>query len=382
MYFCSKGQKRIKQGTGLKIAFALIVHYPTDDRVYFQLAETLRQSGHKVFIISALTDDCSLPDTYCFDSSGLPKKLLIGKFQDCFSDCNPDRIICDNPITILAAKKYKSQHKKIRILYDVTEWYPSKKNLKGLSFFKKTAKIILLTCLSYCAGWFADAFIFGEYYKAKPFRFFFFWKKYIYLSYYASLNYIKNYPRKDISKECNLFYSGSMTVEKGFDKVLNTAIRTAENHPETKFTLTVVSETNDYPFPADVPRNLQIQKKGLLPYIDFCKVIGKYDLFFDLRENDFENTRCLPIKLFYYMACSRPVVYTNLKAIRQAVPEIEQMGYLVNPEDLDKICECISSYLSDSELYKNHCEMAGKLALEKYNWDKIKNRFSRLILES
>jgi hypothetical protein len=161
----------------MKVAFALIAHYPTDDRVYFQLAETLKQTGHEVFIISACTDDCSLPNMQCFNSRGLPKKILTGKLQGCFSNCNPDVIVCDNPITILAANKYKRKlNKKIQIVYDVTEWYPSKKNLKELSFFKRIIKAILLSLLSCYAGWLTNAFVFGEYYKAKPFRFFFFWK--------------------------------------------------------------------------------------------------------------------------------------------------------------------------------------------------------------
>lgn len=365
----------------LKIAFALVAHYPADDRIYFQLAETLKQSGHEVTIISAITDECNLPGTQCFDSAGMSKNLLISKLQVCFSDFNPDIIICDNPIAIFAAKRYKNRHKKIRILYDITEWYPSKKNVNRLSFFKKIIKLKLLSLLSFYAGWLTDAFIFGEYYKAKPFRFFFFWKKYIDLSYYANIDWIKIYPRKDISGECNLFYSGPLTVDKGVDKMLKAVLKTAENHPGTKFTLTIVSGTKDYQLLTEIPQNLLIQKKEALSFMDFCNEIGKYDLFFDLRVNDLENTRCLPIKLFYYMACSRPVIYTNLKAIRQAIPEIEQMGYLVNPANLDKVCECISSYLFDSELYKNHCETAGKLALEKYNWDKIKNRLTQLILE-
>ena len=365
----------------MKIAFALIAHYPTDERVYFQLAETLKQAGHEVFIISALTNDCDLPDTQCFDSKGLPKNLLIKKLQDCLSNCNPDRIVCDNPIAILAARGYKKCHKKTRILYDVTEWYPSKKNLRELPFFKKIIKAILLVCLSWYAGGLTDAFIFGEYYKAKPFRCLFFWKKQIYLPYYANPDWIKIYPQRNIREECHLFYSGPLTIEKGFDKVMDVSIQTAKNHPGTKFTLTIITETNDYPILEDLPQNLLIQKKELLPFMDFCNEIGKYDLFFDLRVNDFENTRCLPIKLFYYMACHRPMIYTHLKAIRQGVPEMEHMGYLVNPTDLNTICECISSYLSDDELYKNHCETAGKSAHKKYNWDNIKNRFIQLISE-
>jgi len=359
----------------------LIAHYPTDDRVYFQLAETLKQAEYEVFIISALTNSCDLPDTQCFDSTGLPKKLLIGKLQDCLSNCNPDDIVCDNPIAVLAAERYKKFHKKTRISYDITEWYPSKKNLRGLPFFKKIIKAFLLSGLSCYAGWLTDAFVFGEYHKARPFRCLFFWKKHIYLSYYASVDRIKIYPRKQIHEACHLFYSGPMTIEKGVDKVLDASIQTAKDHPETEFTLTIVTGTNDYPVSSDLPQNLLIQMKGLLPFVDFCEEIGKYDLFFDLRVNDFENTHCLPIKLFYYMACGRPVIYTNLKAIRQEVPDMEQMGYLVNPTDLNKICECISNYISDDELYKNQCEMARKSALERYNWDNIKNRFTQLISE-
>ena len=365
----------------MKIAFALIAHYPTDDRVYFQLAETLKQAGHEVFIISAYTDECDLPNVQCFDSKGLPKKLLIEKLRNCFSNVNPDVIICDNPMAILAAKSYKKQHGKIRILYDVTEWYPSKKNLNGLSFFKKIIKALLLSLLSAYTGWFTDVFIFGEYYKAKPFRLLFFWKKYIYLSYYASIDLIKIYPRKNISGQCNFFYSGQLTVEKGFDKVLSVSIKTAQNHPETEFTLTIISGKYDYLFPESIPQNLLIIKKGWMPYTDFCNEIGKYDLYFDLRVNDFENTRCLPIKLFYYMACGRPMIYTRLKAIECEVAEMEQMGYLVNPNDSDAICKCVSNYLSDGELYKKHCETAEKSAVEKYNWNNIKDSLTQLISE-
>jgi hypothetical protein len=172
-----------------------------------------------------------------------------------------------------------------------------------------------------------------------------------------------------------------LTIDKGFDKVLNVAVKTAVNHPETKFTLTVLSGTDDYPISITIPENLLIQRKKSMPLMDFCEEIGKHDLFFDLRVNDFENTRCLPIKLFYYMACGRPMIYTNLKAIRQAVPEMEQMGCLVDPGDLDKICKSVSNYLSDWKLYKSHCETARKSALEKYNWDNIKNRLTQLILK-
>ncbi|MDR2843878.1 MAG: hypothetical protein LBV57_04440, partial [Candidatus Symbiothrix sp.] len=151
----------------MKIAFVLTVHLPDDERVWFQESSSLQKAGHEIFVVSSRTTQTSLPHSFCFDDTGMPKKELIATLASSLMVFSPDVIICDNPMAILAAQQFKRQkNKKAHIVYDVTEWYPSQKNLKNLPLFKKIIKAGLLTAFSYYAAWFLDGFIFGEYYKA------------------------------------------------------------------------------------------------------------------------------------------------------------------------------------------------------------------------
>jgi glycosyltransferase involved in cell wall biosynthesis len=94
----------------------------------------------------------------------------------------------------------------------------------------------------------------------------------------------------------------------------------------------------------------------------------------ELRNNDFENDHSLPIKLFYYLALGRPVIYTNLKAIQREVA-IKEFGYLVDPTDINQIVTIIEQYCVDKNLYRSHCLKAREYSLEKYNWKNIEPAF-------
>jgi glycosyltransferase involved in cell wall biosynthesis len=361
----------------MRVAFALVAHLPNDERVWFQQAKSLQEAGYETFIVSTRTNNCSLANSYCFDDTAMPKRKLIEKLASILLSIIPDVLICDNPIAILAAQRYnKKIGKQVRIMYDITEWYPSKKNLRGLPLWKKVVKAPLLIFLSFYAARFLDGFIFGEQDKAKPFRFFFPWKKFIYLPYYADSGLVKTYPVKNLSKECVFFYAGNLTEEKGFDTVFNVALKCAFHFPETKFILRIVSNDNPDRLPTSPTiANLEIQKLATLPFLSFCEEIGKADIFFDLRKMDVENMRCLPIKLFYYMAAGRPVIYSNLKAIQKAVPEIHSAGMLVDSKDTSAIVAQIARYLQDEKYYQGQCISARQLAEQKYNWATIEPLF-------
>ncbi|MDR2836218.1 MAG: glycosyltransferase [Bacteroidales bacterium] len=366
-----------------RIAFLLYVHNPDDERVWYQQAESLRETNNDVFLISSISEKSQFPNTICFNNRAKPAKKTIKKFIEILLRIEPDKIICDNPISIIAAKRYKKQISgKPIIIYDITEWYPSKKNLVNLSFFKKIFKFVILLFISYYAGFVSDKFIFGECYKAKPFKMLFPWKKYIFLSYYAYFKQIKSYPIRDISKQCELLYSGNLTKEKGFYYVLNVVKLLAENNPETDFILKIISKETFEDSEIKNYKNLTIKLLETLSFLNFCEEIGKSDICFDLRKIDFENTRCLPIKIFYYMAAGRPVIYSNLKAIRKSIPEINKFGLLVNPNESKTIQQQIERYLKDFSSYKQSCENARKLAETKYNWDNIKLRFVNFIEEN
>lgn len=341
------------------VAFSLMAHTETDERVAFQEAEALKKAGCDVYIFSAYSIDVA-------------RNGKLKWMEDKLAAVLPDVVICDTPLSVKVAKSVRSALQKegkcVKVLYDVTEWYPSKKNLRNVSVFSAFLKFWVLAALSLCAGVWCDAFIFGEYYKSSPFRFLFPWKKFMYLTYYASIGKVRRFPMKDsLRKECVLYYSGNMTAEKGFFRVLDAVETVARKKTETQFVFRVVS-SSVFKF-RNLPQNVKVEIISWQPFEVFCKTVGQADLFFDLRDDDMENTRCLPIKLFYYMSAGRPVIYTALKAIPKGVPEIDSAGFLVPKGDAALAADVVLRYIDDEELYRRHCGRGAELCASKYNWE-------------
>lgn len=362
----------------MKIAFILTAHLPDDERVWYQQAEALRGRGHDVFIISSRIAQSNLNNVVCFNDLKLPKRTVIHKIKNILFDINPEMMICDNPIAVIAAKKFKTKtKKKTTIVYDVTEWYPSSLNLKNINVVSIIVKFFSLTFLSFYAGCIVNKFIFGEYYKGRFFRILFPCKKFIYLPYFANIELIKQYPIRDISKECELFYSGNLTNTKGFDQVLKVAEQCAEKMPNTQFVLKIISSQKIDNQIFENQKKLKIQWIQQLPFLEFCEEIGKSDLFLDLRKINFTRNYSLPIKIFYYLATGRPVIYSKIKAIKKFFPknEFNQWGYLVTPNHTEQIIEIIENYINNPESYNKSCNFSYELSTNKYHWNNLKEIF-------
>lgn len=319
-------------------------HHHHDDRVYYHQARTLTEAGHQVEIHDYLSYTTFRPQ-------------------------GEDIYIVDTPLAMWQIRKTKA-----KIVYDITEWYPSKKNIQYLRF-GKVCKSITLLVANLWAGCRADAFIFGESDKAAPFRFLFPKKPAIDLPYYPKLSYIASSPHRDIRKKCKLLYAGPLTHEKGFYRVMETATMLAEQFADTEWQLTIIS-ADSYTI-GSLPTNLEIEIMQLLPFTDFCSQLQHYDIFLDLRDIDIENTRCLPIKLFYYMAAGRPSIYSHLRAIEKSVASYRQCGELVSSSK--EAAQAIAQYITHPDLYHSHCQQAHQLASTQYHWGMIQHRLNQFI---
>jgi len=362
----------------MKIIFVLTDHFPDDERVWYQQAEALRSRGHEVFIISSRKENSNLDNVVCFNDAGLPKMTVIHKIKNILCDMKPDITICDNPIAVLAARKFRTSAKsKTTIIYDKTEWYPSSLNLRNINFFKRIFKFIVLTFLSFLAGCMVDKFIFGEYYKSLFFRVLFPFRKHIYLPYFANVELIKQYPVQDIAKRCELFYSGNLTETAGFDQVLKVVERCAEKILNTKFVLKIISSQDFNPEKENLTENVEVNFIKQLPFLNFCEEIGKSDIFLDLRRVNFRKNRSLPIKIFYYLATGRPVIYSELKSIKKFFPqnELNNFGALVNPNHTEEIVNIIENFINNQDFYNKCCSFSYEITQNKYHWSHIKDIF-------
>ena len=112
----------------------------------------------------------------------------------------------------------------------------------------------------------------------------------MYLTYYASIGKVRRFPMKDsLRKECVLYYSGNMTAEKGFFRVLDAVETVARKKTETQFVFRVVS-SSVFKF-RNLPQNVKVEIISWQPFEVFCETVGQADLFFDLRDDDMENNK-------------------------------------------------------------------------------------------
>ena len=370
-----------------KIVLLNTWHGSFDDRVFYHQAKCLAAHGNVIQVIST-KDDCHQEldgiSIHSFNGHGLTRKNKMRKMLDYLTLFSPGIIICDSPLGVFASKKYKKEHT-LKIIYDITEWYPSKIHLQYFKGFHKMLKFCVLMVANLSAGLKSDSFIFGEYYKSIEFRTLFFWKKYSLLPYFPDINYIRYYPLKKIASEINLLYTGKINTDKGIDTVIGAIKLASIKCPEIQFKLKIIGD-----FPTNVDQsefnqsvtglkdNVHINIVRSLPYLEFCKTIGDTNIFFDLRKIDFENTHCMPIKLFYYIACGRPVIYSNLKAIRKEMKDIN-FGYLCNPNEIDSVASKLLDYILQPDIYLEHATNALAISKSTYNWEAIENDFISFI---
>ena len=373
----------------MNISFLSSGHYPYDDRIFYHLGKSLSENGHKVEITSSKSNEKVQTEGIscnCFEGDSLAKSEKTERFIKYLENFEPDVIICSEPLPVLAARRYKRKaHRKIRIIYDITEWYPSKKNLVQKKTVRKCITFFKLLLFNIHSSSLADAFIFGEWYKSKPYRLLFPFKPFIFTTYYPDLRYIRYKEPGLTPGKLRLSYSGKINLEKGFSNFIKVIKGLSMLHPDLRIEVKITGwfeSDNDRkecePFIKDENSKIDLVMSGRQNFIDFNRQLNETDIFLDLRADTLENQHCLPIRLFYYAANGRPVVFSDLKAIRREV-EIEKFGFLVKPRNTDSIVSIISEYLGKSELYYRHCREARALAERKYNWKSISAEFMKFI---
>lgn len=358
-----------------RIAFVATTHFANDDRIYYHQAMSLAEQGFEVLIIAVRLRNEFYPEyagVKYVTSSRLKEKSE--EIQQYLLQYRPDVIICSEPVSTIISWRYKRKFpSKTSVIYDITEWYPSKKQLKHDNILKKIIKVPVMLSVNYFAGLVSNANIYGEHYKALPFKVFMPWKKYVMLPYYPFSDYFK---RNDIHVSTEKFilcYTGELSKDKGFVNFLHVLDSLFKIESPEKYKLKVIGWFPDLKDSmmlddfCNIHKGLEVQRNDFLSFHGFIHELKDVDLCLDLREHGFENDYALPIKLFNYLAAGKPVIYSDLKAIRQHI-SMDGLGYLVNPSDYVTIAALIKQYADDKGFHKKHCENTINIINSKYNW--------------
>lgn len=325
----------------MKVLFVQLAHAADDDRVLYHQSATLERHGIHTAVIAR-------------ETKPVPFMQHLHEVRRRIREEHPDVVICDLPKAVLASVGCGAS-----VVYDITEWYPNQHSI-GRRSLATPFRLIGMAALNYLAGMLTDRFIFGERDKGRPFRRLFPWKRYVELPYYpSSALFPVNVSEKGIGKQCNILYAGPLTTEKGWGRVQETLELCRAARPDIVWNLTTVEPNHFVPLP------------------EFCRSLKDIHIALDLREINAENRRCLPIKLFYYMAAGCAPVYSDLDAIRNGVPGVESFCALTH--SAADASEAILRLVNDPQEYSRVSSLARHRFVNAYNWELIENRLLSIL---
>ncbi len=366
----------------MKVLFLTTAHKYNDDRIFYHQALELAKQGLSVKICSLSSDFQGVINGIEIESYSILEKSTKEKEDVLLKICNdfqPDSIICSEPLAVIAAGKFQKRRKS-NIIYDITEWYPSFRMLQPYSALSKPFHFIKFFLIQIYAGFLSTHFIFGEVSKKFPLACWFPLKKNLMLPYYPDDIYIEKSINQLTRNKITLCCTGRISKEDGIDNFFEAIAAVRKKKPELEISILIVGAPKRY---ADTIHFEELLEKYAWTNITiikptnfekFTKAYAQADICFDLREKNFEYNNCLPIKLFYYAASGKPVIYTNLKAIRKHV-DVSDFGYLVEPENAQMIADLIIKYTTNPDLYKKHAQNARANYEKKFNWNLIKQKF-------
>jgi len=392
-YICEKFWKHIQINDYWmkisKLLFLTTAHRYDDDRIFYHQAKALKEQGYEVKISSLSSEFQGTINGVEIESYNVLEKSIQDKKRILEKVCNdyqPDVIICSEPLAVIAAKNIRKK-KKASIIYDITEWYPSMRMVERFSFPFNIIHAVKFFLIQLYAGFISTHYIFGEETKKFPLAYFFPFKKSVIIPYYPDHVYIHKNIKSLESGKITLCYTGQFSEEKGIGNFFAAADSLREKVPGLTISILLIGssrkEKDEKYFSELVKKyrfeNIRIEKPA--SFETFTEAYADADICFDLRTLNYENHHCLPIKIFYYAASGKPVIYTDLKAIRQHV-DISKFGFLVDPENSERISELILNYINNPELYSEHARNARKEYETKYNWNMIRDTFLNFIKKS
>lgn len=359
-----------------KICLVTSGHPPFDERIFWKFAKSLSSAGYETSVFCSTQKINTVKENIIvkgYNSKDLSRNIKIIQLFTLLESFEPNLIICSEMLPVFAALRYKRIKRDVKIILDITEWYPENVAFK-LNGIKRWIKYLQLFLPYIFILQKVDHIIIGEQSKKSRYDLLAFNKPKTIVGYYPVLKYF-NYKKPDLGKEKIIFgYAGVLTFERGITNLLKVTDTIAKKYQDKKIKLlifgkfTYQNEEKEFHQLLIKYRSIEVEFVDWLDYDKMSSVIERMDICFDLRKRNFIYNSSLPIKIFEYMACGKPIIYSDIKPIRDEI-DIDKHGLLVNPDNDDEIINAVEKYLQNPELVERHSKNSRKLIEEEKNWE-------------
>ena len=370
----------------MNIAIITSGHPPFDERIFYKLGQSIKKAGYYVSIICStqlIEEEVDEIFVKGFDGERLNKSDKVAEFVTELKNISPQLVICCEPLTILASYKYKRSHnKKLKIISDVTEYYPFQNTLNRYRGLFRVYQYLRYFVFNIYASNLVDFIFVGEEAKAQLYKKIAPNKKKMIVGYYPPKSYFHPSSPSYDGKTFTLGFTGDLSKERGFERFINLVISLANKFPEKNFKAKIIgrktSSSDLLIHNLKKLSNISVIEKDWVDYKLFSNELSDVDVCIDLRDKNIIFNRSLPIKIFDYMACGKAVIFSNLDSFK-FFPEVNKFGLLIEPDDINGAIEKVSLYLNDKDKLIADSQIAGKLFEEKYNWELISKKMLNVI---
>lgn len=115
---------------------------------------------------------------------------------------------------------------------------------------------------------------------------------------------------------------------------------------------------------------------GMIPYSDVPRYVSAMDVGLIPFNLSKVSHNALPLKLFEYMACNKPVISTEIDSLKSKFPN--EILYTKTYEDyVDKI-----KMVYEDQLFSRKLGKSGRKIAEKHNWEHITTKLEEVLLKA
>jgi len=183
----------------------------------------------------------------------------------------------------------------------------------------------------------------------------------------------KFFPRESHSSPIRVLMVTRLLWQKGVKEYIEAAAKLKSHYPDVVFHLAGEWEAKH---PNGVPSDYiqQAVDRGVIEFLGYLKDMPQQLANTDIFVLPSYYREGVPRVLLEAAASGVPVITTDFPGCREAVIP-NQTGYLVPPQDSDKLSQAIATLLTDTQLRKNMGQAGRKYILDNLTKDKITDAY-------